>query len=46
MIVLIYADTENAELLMKELLTVMRSFYSVLDLDNRLVLKFVFVVVF
>lgn len=31
---------------MKELLTVMRSFHSVLDLDNRLVLKFVSVVVF
>lgn len=36
MVVLIYADIANAELLMKELLTVMRSFHSILDLDNRL----------
>lgn len=35
MVVLIYADIANAELLMKELLTVMRSFHSILDLDNR-----------
>lgn len=34
-VILIYADIANAELLMKELLTVMRSFHSILDLNNR-----------
>lgn len=47
--VLIYADIANAELLMKELLTVMRSFHSILDLNNRwgfFNLFFFFLVVF
>ena len=36
MVVLIYAGIANAEILMKELFTVMRSFHNILDLNSRL----------
>ena len=45
MVVLIYADIANAEILMKELFTVMRSFHSILDLNNRLEFFNLFLVV-
>lgn len=44
MVLLIDAAVTNADLLMKELLAVMRSFYSVLDLENRLFFFLVLIV--